>query len=851
MLLLCFLASSAFSQYRGIYSETLDGNQVRARMNNSADIFWDLTGAPGYEVPKNTGLHSAFASSLWIGGLDQSGGLHFAGQTYRQTGIDFFPGPYRSTGNYEAGNSYTPTFTVRQVVGLSTGKVLYVGNNEMVSWDPATGATQTYTYSGFRTFPQATELPNGNILLSGDTNFPGINTLAEITPNTLSGTLTIPLNFWHGYSTITVLNNGLVLFAGSQGCEVYSPGAQTTTTVAPMGIGRLKAASILLPNGNVLVTGGTTTLNGVNGLTSTEIYDVAGNTWSAGPAMSTGRRLHSMIEMNNGEILIVGGSNSSGLVDHFDPTNNTLSTPANLAQLFIESTLANQANGNVLIATEDQSLQNINIFSYTPGQSIVQAGQITGIQSLGGVLANGNLVSSFSDGTFREVDVESLRPVGQRWQNIWKVNKSEIDQFLQDYQNGNVNFANYPVIQDWPAHGSVASGEDYFQAPFVDVDADGVYDPAGDGDYPCIEGDQALWWTYNDDADIHTETGGDKFGLQVKTMAYAYDCAAQCPTPWLDHTTFYHYTIQNKSSNSYEDVYFSVWTDADVGDFGDDYVGCDTNRALGFAYNGDPQDNPSSGGYGTNPPAVGTMFLEGPLLNKLSNFMYYQNDFTGQGNPNNASEYYNLQRSIWVDGTPLTAGGNGYGGTVPTNYMYPGDGGFCGGATSGWSEVSENNQPSDRRYIMSIGPISLNPGQILEFDVAVIWARSFSNDNLGSVCELKDAADSLKVWFGQQDNGCFNIVTSSGGGGEWPWQVGFVLYPNPSSSDVMLEASEALRESASVGVYDQLGRLVRQGSMQIGQQKLQLHTSELPDGVYIVRMSNGKDVQSRKLVIRH
>lgn len=849
--LLCLLASSVFSQNSGIYFESLDGNKVNARMNNSADMFWDLETNPAYEVPKGSGLHSGFASSMWLGGLDQSGGLHFAGQTYRQSGIDFFPGPYRSTGNYDNGNSYTPPFSVQQVVGLSSGKVLFVGINEMVAWDPANGNTQTYTYISNRSYPRAIELSNGNILLSGDGFFPTQNSLVEVEPVSFTGTFTAILSVWQGLATITELSNGQILYAGSQGCDIYDPVTQTSSPVASMGIARLKAASILLPNGNVLVSGGTTTLNGANGLTSTEIYDAVNDTWTTGPAMSTGRRDHSMIEMSNGEILLIGGSTNSGLVDHYDPGNNTLSTPANLSQRFTRSILANQANGNVLVANSDQGGDNVNLFEYTPGQSAVQSGQLTGVQGLGARLSNGNIMSGFSDGPYREIDVESLRPIGQRWQNIWKVNRSEVDQFLVDYQNGNVNFANYPVIEDWPAHGSVANGEDYYQAPFVDVDQDGVYDPAGDGDYPCIEGDQALWWTFNDDAGQHSETGGDKFGIQVKTMAYSYDCSSLCPTPWLDHTTFYHYTLQNKSTVSYSDVYFSMWVDVDLGSFSDDYVGCDSTRALGFAYNGDVQDDQGSGGYGVNPPAVGTMFLEGPLLNKLTNFMYYRNDFSVQGNPSTPADFHSLQQSTWLDGTPLTVGGDGYGGTVPTTYMFPGDGGFCGDPATGWSEVSENNTPFDRRYIMSVGPFNLAPDQIIEFDIAQLWARDFSNENLGSVCALKEAADSLKVWFGAQSNDCFNIVTSNGGGNEYPWQVGFTLYPNPTNSDVILEVDEALRQAATVGVYDQMGRLVRQNDMQIGQQKIQLNTSNLPNGVYIVRMSDGKDVQSSKLVVRH
>ena len=847
LLLLLLLSSIAFGQTPGLYYETLDGNKVSARINNSSDLFWNLVSAPAYEVPKNSGLHSAFASSMWLGGLDQSGSLHLAAQTYRQSGYDFFPGPYRSTGNYQNGNAYQPPFTPAQVVGHSSGKVLFVGNVELIAWDPASGNTQSYTYT-FSPYPNVIELANGNILLLADGSFPNISPLVEIDPTTFAGTTTASLSAWQGLASMTLLNNGQVLIAGSQGADLYDPSNQTASAAAGMGLPRVKAASILLPNGDVMISGGTTTLNGANGLTSTEIYDVANNTWSAGPAMSTGRRQHSMLTMGNGEILIIGGTTTSGLVDHFDPSNNTISTPANLAQRFLSSVLSLKTNGDVLVAANDQSDQATSLFNYTPGQSVVQKSQVSGVAGVGTTLANGNVVTSFTDGIYREIDQQTARPVNMRWQNIWKVNKADVDQFRQDYQNGNVNFANYPVIEDWPAHGSVSQGEDYYQAPFVDVDFDGVYDPAGDGDYPCIEGDQALWWTFNDDAGQHTETGGDKFGVQVKVMAYSYECNA-CPTPWLDHMTFYHYTLQNKSTTNYDSVYFSQWMDADIGNFSDDFVGCDTNIGLGFAYNGDIQDDQSGGGYGVNPPAAGVMFLEGPLLNRLTNFMYYENDFSPRGNPQTPEEHYNLQRSIWVDGTPLTEGGNGYGGTVQTTYMFPGDAGYCGDPVSGWSEVSENNTPFDRRYIMSIGPFDLGADQIVEFDVAVLWARDFSNENLGSVCALKEAADSLRGWWGNQNNDCFNITV--GDANPWLEQPSMILYPNPTNGDVMLEVDAPLRATSTVGVYDQIGRLVYQGQMEIGQHKLQLNTSDLPNGVYVVRMSDGNGAQSKKLVVSH
>ena len=50
--------------------------------------------------------------------------------------------------------------------------------------------------------------------------------------------------------------------------------------------------------------------------------------------------------------------------------------------------------------------------------------------------------------------------------------------------------------------------------------------------------------------------------------------------------------------------------DADVGGAADDYAGCDTLLNLGFCYNADNTDD----SYGNQPPALGIMILQGPVI---------------------------------------------------------------------------------------------------------------------------------------------------------------------------------------------------------------------------------------------
>src|SRR6185369_17966281 len=80
-------------------SKELWYNNVRTIVYSGGDMWWDLNGNNNayYYVPavqnRNSGVSSSFAGSIWLGGLDVGGQLKVAAMTYRQNGIDFWPGP--------------------------------------------------------------------------------------------------------------------------------------------------------------------------------------------------------------------------------------------------------------------------------------------------------------------------------------------------------------------------------------------------------------------------------------------------------------------------------------------------------------------------------------------------------------------------------------------------------------------------------------------------------------------------------------------------------------------------------------------------------------------------------------
>ncbi|MBI3235975.1 MAG: hypothetical protein HYZ42_18400 [Bacteroidetes bacterium] len=321
------------------------------------------------------------------------------------------------------------------------------------------------------------------------------------------------------------------------------------------------------------------------------------------------------------------------------------------------------------------------------------------------------------------------------YDRIYKVTRAEIDSFVL-FGNAKLTKA----ISSWPGNGIGSFGESQYLAPFVDVDNDGLYSPAN-GDYPDIPGDQALWFVYNDRGNIHTETQGVPIGLELQTTAFAFATNDE-----INNMTFYTTKVINRGE-PVEQVYFGQWIDPDLGNYSDDYVGCDTTRQLGYCYNADDDDEGILG-YGKNPPTVGLDFFKGPVGDSgtelgMSYFVYYNNDFTNIGNPFRPSHFYNFLKGLWHDGSPMTYGGNGTGGSTVTHYMFPGD----PVTNSGWTEKTAGNQKGDRRFIQSSGPFTLKTGAVNEVTVGAVWARSSAGGATGSLNLLRLADDKAQTLF--------------------------------------------------------------------------------------------------------
>ncbi len=471
----------------------------------------------------------------------------------------------------------------------------------------------------------------------------------------------------------------------------------------------------------------------------------------------------------------------------------------------------------------------------------------------------------------KDVATDSLSISNARcaqFDRFWSLTKQEVQNFVS---GGNPT----QTIIDYPGNGNVANGELPFLAPFFDSNNDGVYDYT-QGDYPLfnlsssvttggcndyLSGDQTIWWVFNDIANFHGESNSDPIGLEIRAQAFAFSSV----NPNINNATFYKYQIINRSSELLSQCRIGFWTDVDLGDAADDYVGCDVMRGLGFCYNGDSDDN-GSAGYGLNPPAVGTDFLHGPLADIsdgidnnmngitdelgedciMSKFVYYQH---GSGlpltYPSTTDDYYQLLSGLRLDGLPITYGGNGY--SIQTNppcsYMFSGD--LLGGSTDpgfsiDWNMASAGITPDDMRYLQSVGKFTLDPGEVDYLTIAAVWARDTAGP-ISSVIKLKAADDDAQALF----NSCFTTV----GIKENELITNVKCAPNPFTDKTFISFNNINHQSIKLQVYDLKGKLVR--VMQTSGDSFLLESKELNSGVYLVRLlSDNKTLYSGKIIVQ-
>lgn len=438
-------------------------------------------------------------------------------------------------------------------------------------------------------------------------------------------------------------------------------------------------------------------------------------------------------------------------------------------------------------------------------------------------------------------------------------------------------------IANWPGNGDTTLGQSNMLAPFNDMNKNGLYEPLL-GDCPIIRGDASAFYIYNDACCQHTESGGMPMRAEFHCTAYAFD---RPDDSLLNNTLFIHYDIYNRSINQFSNTMFGLWTDMDLGDASDDFIGTDVTNGFFFTYNANLTDgHGQSYAYGPNPPIQSVAFLGGammdpdgqdnpktdnqgaPLCGEAINGLGFGDGiadnermgmtnsiFSGTPSSNgtavNPTWFYRALRSYNEDGTPMLFGGQGTAATGASGpaarFIFPGEsdplnwGTGCQppNTTEIWTEKNAGSSTNqDRRGGASTGPFTFKPGDCQQIDLALVTTWNTANpDPLASLGKMQQYVATLRT--------CFEADSVPGGGTFSGHDVGItkpqqkptinlMVYPNPAGDYIIVSGIQG-QGKADYQISDITGKILVTGTST--SQQFKIDTSNLNAGLYILTLT--------------
>jgi hypothetical protein len=170
--------------------------------------------------------------------------------------------------------------------------------------------------------------------------------------------------------TATLLPGGQVLAAGigsgsggAPSAELYNPTAGTWTVTGGMITPTDGHTATLLPDGQVLVTGGSTDTCRFGGVSNAELYNPATGTWAATGSMTTARVDQSATLLNNGQVLIAGGANSTAVLSSaelYNPATGKFTRTGSMTTAREGQSATMLPDGQVLVTAGAKGSQIIN-----------------------------------------------------------------------------------------------------------------------------------------------------------------------------------------------------------------------------------------------------------------------------------------------------------------------------------------------------------------------------------------------------------------------------------------------------------------------------------------------------------
>ena len=167
--------------------------------------------------------------------------------------------------------------------------------------------------------------------------------------------------------TMTRLPGGRILIAGGYAddglplasAEIFTLAGHALAATGAMALGRGNHAASSLADGRVLVTGGLVLAGAgpaTTTTTTTEIFDPAAGTFSSGPALGAVRFNHSQVTLNDGRVLVLGGSGLRS-AEVYSPGTGQFTPVGDMAEKHgLGHVAVKLANGKVLVTGGDSTI---------------------------------------------------------------------------------------------------------------------------------------------------------------------------------------------------------------------------------------------------------------------------------------------------------------------------------------------------------------------------------------------------------------------------------------------------------------------------------------------------------------
>jgi N-acetylneuraminic acid mutarotase len=326
------------------------------------------------------------------------------------------------------------------------------GNSGAAVYEPVGGIWKTTnSMNEARALHTATLLASGKVLVAGGGvgSYAVLSSAELYEPATgdwfVSGSMTTGRK---GH-TATLLPNGKVLVTGGtdendylSSAELFDPSSETWKTAASMVTNRMAHTATMLANGKVLVTGGRYgSPTDFRTLASSELFDPSSGTWTATGSLLTPRNQHTATLLPNGKVLVAGGSHSASTSSNssagmrlssaelYDPVTGLWSVTGSMSTYRDGHSATLLLNGKVLATSGDSYLQSSELYDPATGKWVLTAFKVAARNaSTATLLPDGRVLVAggfYPGGGFPYSSAE-LYDVGLGFSNSWRPQISSV-----------------------------------------------------------------------------------------------------------------------------------------------------------------------------------------------------------------------------------------------------------------------------------------------------------------------------------------------------------------------------------------------------------------------------------------